>query len=199
MKLNKLAKLATVSALALGAAYQVGVTPALAYEMGTTQVVVVNATVDNTITLTANPAATGAIGVTGDAVDTATMVLAPNDAITEDIAGAAHLVSDTGLGTAAKITVTAAFPTQNLYVSYSNPVNLNCGLCAPGTPDLALVDVLDDMTIPGNISGPAQGIEATDNVGALAWNIGVTISTIASPNLYLTGAYAGSFDMIVTY
>ena len=66
-------------------------------------------------------------------------------------------------------------------------------------PALTLDDVTDNLTIPGSSTGPTQGIEATSNLGALTWNIGITISTVNSANLYETGTYSGTFDMIVTY
>lgn len=200
MKLNKLAKLASVSAIALGCAYAAPANAApVAFELDSTTTVAVNAAVDNTVNVVITAVDLTTIGATSDAVDTATLTMAPGGAITEDIAGDAHIVSDDGTGTPGNIAITGAFATTDLFVDYFNPVDLNCGACANGPPDFTLSEVTDDLATPSVLSTATTGKGTTDNAGALAWNIGVSIQTQASANRYETGAYAGSFDMIVAY
>lgn len=212
MNFNKLGRLATVSAIALGFSVSAGQVWAAAYELDSGVVLPVNVGADvlETVDVVVTDAAIGNIGVHQDktGADTATLVMAPDGTITEDVAGPARIVHETGTGTAAQVVLTAAFPTTDIYATYSNPVDLNCALCAL-SPDFTLVDVLDDMDNPNGGAGPGTGVAAgtlagdgqatTDANGALTWNIGVTIETIASANYYETGAYAGSFDMILSY
>ncbi len=202
MKLNRLKVLATVSAVALSVAYTSGqawAQPTYDLDSGTAIVVDVTAGVDNTVDLAVVDMDFGNIGVTSDAVDQATMVLSTAGAITEDTAGAAHLVSDDNTGTAGSLAITNAFPTQEIYVDYSNPTALACALCAAPNPTLAIVEISDDLTTPGNLSGPVTGNEATSAGGALTILLGASIQTEATADNYLTGAYAGSFEVRMAY
>lgn len=203
MALNKLQKLAGVSAVALSVAVAASESWSAAYTAGSGNPFTVNAsaTVNNTITVTETTALDfGNIGALNDAADSATMVMAATGAVTDDTTGPALLVHSTGTGTPGTVDVTAAFPSTNLTVDMGNPVNLTCGLCGAGTADFSLDDVVTDLATPGSLAGATAAVGTTDGVGALTINYGMTISNIISAtNVYNDGVYAGTFDFFFTY
>ena len=211
MKLSTFKRLATVSAIALGMSHYSGPAFAAAYEMdpAVPLTIPVTAAVDNTTDVAFTAVNFQNVGVTSDAVDTADLVMAPDGTITDDIGagvggtGEAHIVSDDNTGLAGQINLTVAFPNTTIFVYYSNLVNLTCALCAGGNPDLILEKVQDNLATPGSFtkstSTSVTGKGVTAPGGTLTWDIGATIRTLATATRYETGAYAGSFDLVLTY
>lgn len=212
MKLTKLQRLATVSAVALGVAAYSGTVHAAAYELdsGADINITVTADVMQTVAVTVtNNVSTGDVGIKQDAADTAQLVMAPDGTITEDLAGPARFVEDpSDAQQPAVITLTGAFPSTDIYVNYDPNADLDCVPCV-NSGVITLTDVTDDLGAGGPASGIGTGVAAgnfategqatTDANGALTWNIGVTLTTVASANYYETGAYVGSFDMNLSY
>ena len=208
MNLLKLKQLATVSAVALGfAAFMPSTAWSAAFDMDDDTVTVnVTAAVDNTADFATTPVDFETIGVTSDAADTADLVMDPaTGAITDDLGagvggpGEAHIVSDDDAGTAGTAALTNALPNSQVFVYYASPTNLTDGTA----PDLTLEVINDDLATPGSFTstGAVQvvGIGTTDVAGSLSWNIGGTISTVATAAPYETGAYTGSFEVQLTY
>lgn len=211
MKPVNLKTLAAIGAVALGVSLSSGAVWAAAYELDSGNPVTVNVTAD--VLQTVDVAVTanidfGNIGIKQDPLDTATLVMAPDGTMTEDVAGPARIVIDDGdtpvLGL---IDLTLAFPDTDIHVDYGNPIDLDCAACLT-SPVLTLVDVLDNMTLAAalaNGTGVQQGSFAQEGIGtttaggALSWNIGATIETVADPAPYETGSYVGSFDMLLSY
>lgn len=202
MALTKLQKLAGVSAVALGVAIAASDGWSASYTAGSGNAftVPVTATVSNTINVTNTTAlAIGTIGVSGDATDTATLVLAANGTITDDSAGPARIIAQAATGQQGVIDITGGFANTDLNVDMGNPVNLNCGACTGTQPDFALTDAVTSLATPGNLSGPTTAQGTFSGTGTLSFNYGVTITTIASANAYEDGSYAGSFDFFFAY
>jgi len=212
MNLKKLRILAGVSAVALTLA--LGSSPLQAYEMdsGTPIPIPFDTTVLETVTVVTTNLAFGDVAVHQDAVDTADLTISPLGVITQDLAGPARFVSDGNGKAAATVTLTAAFPTTDIYVDYNTPVDLSCGLCVGPPPALKLIKVTDNLNAPIVGTGhtatvldvltPANTVEGrgtTSAGGALTWDIGATIRTTPSALYYSTGTYTGSFDMIMSY
>jgi hypothetical protein len=168
-------------------------------------VIAVTAAVDNTIDVTTTPIAFGTIGVTSDATDTASLIMnATTGAVTDDIGpglgiGEAHIVSATNTGTPGTVTVANALPNSLIFAYYGTLVDLTDG----AGPLLVLESISDDLNVPGSYTAATStqvaGNEVTTAGGALTWNIGATIATQATAARYDTGAYAGSFTMILSY
>lgn len=208
MNLLRLKQLASVSAVALSvAAFMPTTAWSAAFNMDNdTATIAVNAAVDNTADLVTTAVDFETIGVTSDAADTADLVMDPTTgAITDDLGagvggpGEAHIVSDDDLGTPGTATLTAALPNSQVFAYYSNPINLTDG----AGPTLTLEVIQDDLATPGSFTQTGAvsvtGIGTTDGAGALSWSIGGTIQTVATAAPYDTNAYAGSFDMQLTY
>lgn len=211
MRTINLKKLAAVSAIALTIGLSAQTASSAPFEMdgATPYTANVTAAVDNTADLAITDIAFGTIGATSDAVDTASLTLNPTtNSITDDVgagvggAGEAHLVSETNTGTAGVATF-AGLANTLVFAYYSNLVDLDCALCTGGNPVLTLEQIQDDMATPGSYTKSTAtsvtGIETTDGVGALVWNIGATIQTVATAAQYETGTYAGTFDVMLTY
>lgn len=212
MKTISLKKLAAVSAIALTIGLSAQTASAAQFEMdgATPYTANVTAGVDNTADLVVTDVAFGVIGVTSDAVDTADLIMDPAGAITDDLgagvggAGEAHIVSETNTGTPGVATLSAGLANTQVFVYYRNLVDLTCGAClAPGNPDLVLEQIQDNLATPGSYTKSTAtsvtGIGTTDATGALSWNIGATIQTVATANPYETGTYSGKFDIMLTY
>ena len=204
MNLSNVKKLATVSAVALGLAWS-GSAYSAPFEMDlNTLTVNVNATVDNTADLVVTDLDFETIGVTSDPVDTAEMTLNPDNTITEEFGpglgtapNEAHIVSDDDTGTAGVATLSAALPNSDIFVYYSNLINLTDG----AAPDLVLASVQDNLATPGSWDGTTLvvGIGTTNGTGDLVWNIGATIETEATASQYDSNVYTGTFDVYLTY
>lgn len=213
MKTISLKKLAAVSAIALTIGLSAQTASAAQFEMdgSTPYTANVTAGVDNTADLVVTDVAFGTIGVTSDAVDTADLIMDPTTGtITDDLgpgvggAGEAHIVSETNTGTPGVATLSAGLANTQVFAYYSNLVDLTCGGClAPGNPDLVLEQIQDDLATPGSYTQSTAtsvtGIGTTDATGALTWNIGATIQTVATASPYETGTYTGKFDIMLTY
>ena len=202
MALNKLQKLAGVSAVALTVAVAASDSWSAAYTAGsgTAFTVPVTATVDNSISVTnTTPLALGQIGVLGDGVDTATMAMTAAGVVTDDTAGPALMIHSSGTGIPGLVDVTGAFNNTNLSVDMANPVDLNCAACAAGTPNFVLDDVITNLATPGSLATATTAVGTTDGAGALPINYGMTISTEADTNVYEDGTYAGTFDFFFSY
>ncbi|MDD9899564.1 MAG: hypothetical protein OXT65_01130 [Alphaproteobacteria bacterium] len=206
MKLKNWKKMAAVSAIALSvAAYGTGAFAA-AVQSGDPNTVNVTATVENTINVTVVDMDFGQIGAMGHGTDTATMTLAPDDTLTDDSDPQASLVADpTSTPAAANITV-AAFQNTILYVDYQNIVDL-----VNGGETLVLDNIVDNLDAPttgvGGTAGgwtsgggSSTGDATTDGGGALVFDIGASISTTtAVTGAYTDGAFAGTFEVVVSY
>lgn len=211
MKSMNLKNLAAVSAVALTIGLYANTASSAPFEMdGSTPFTAnVTAAVDNTADLAVTDIDFGTLGATSDAVDTAEIVLDPSSsAITDDIgaglggAGEAHLVSQTNSGTPGVATF-AGLNNTLVFAYYSNLVDMDCALCTGGNPNLRLEKISDNMAVPGSYTKTGAvsvtGIETTTAGGALIWEIGATIQTLATAAQYETGAYAGTFDIMLTY
>jgi hypothetical protein len=214
MNLKNLKILAGASAVALTLALNSSPLRAAGYEMdsGTAIPIPFDTTVLETVTVNTTNLAFGNVAVHQDTVGTADLVISPLGVITQSLVGPARFVSD-GVGkAAATVTLTAAFPSTDIYVDYNTPVNLSCALCVGPPPVLNLIKVTDnlnapptgvghtatllDVLVPGNT---VEGRGTTTAGGALTWDIGATIRTTPSATYYSTGLYTGSFDMILSY
>jgi hypothetical protein len=198
--------LAMVSAMALGIASYSGTAWSAAFEMDDVGVVIaVTAAVDNTIDVTTTPIAFGTIGVTSDAVDTASLVMNPTTSAVVDDIGAglgineAHIVSATNTGTAGTVTVANALPNSFIYAYYGTLVNLTDG----AGPVLTLDSITDNLAVPGSYTAATStqvaGRGSTNGTGDLVWGIGAAIGTQATATRYDTNTYTGSFTMILSY
>lgn len=217
MNFNRLTRMAVVSAVALGAAAYSGSAWAAAYELdsGVAVNVPVTAHVLQTVDVTVTQDIDFKdIGIHQDKVgaDTATSTMTPAGVVSEDAGvaeGDARFVTDSGdVPEPAIITLTGAFPTTNIHVDYVLNTSLTCAACGAGTPVLTLTNVADNLSAaPGPAVGTGvqggnfatNGIGTTTAGGALTWNIGATLTTVASANDYETGNYNGSFDMYLSY
>ena len=199
-------RLAMVGAAALTLASYSGTAWSAVFEMDDVGVVIaVTAAVDNTIDVTTTPVAFGTVGVTSDAVDIASLVMNPTTgAIVDDIGpglgiAEAHIVSGTNTGTPGTVTVANALPNSLIFSYYGTIVNLTDG----AGPVLTLDSVTDNMATPGSYTvataTQVAGVETTTAGGDLVWEIGAAIGTQATAARYDTGAYAGSFTMILSY
>lgn len=204
MNLNHMKKLATVSAVALGVA-AAGPAWAANYDLdsGTPIAITVGATVDNTVSVTvANNMNFQNIGVTSDAADTATLVMAPDGSITDDVAGAARMISDDSTGQQAQIEVDNAFPTAVIHVTYTIASNL---IEDAADPDLVLSNILDNLDAPAKGTGGTAGTTATEGTatttagGELDFAIGASLSTQSTALAYDSNAYTGGFNMYMAY
>lgn len=196
-------KYAAIGAVVLGVA---AVGSAQAIQIGSPTTVPVNATVENSVTVTVtNPLDFGTVGAIRDTVDTATLTVSPADVGTEDPgtgyggADPAAIVFDpSDPPTAADIDITAAFENTELYITYqtcTNPVF--------GADNFVLSGLIDNLAVPGSYDCAAAAVighETTDGAGALAFNIGGSITTTTgAATAYADGAYVGSFEMVVSY
>lgn len=213
MKLINFKSMVAVSAVALSFAMSAGPAMAAAYELDSGDPVNVLVTADVLQTVDVDVAQDidfGNIGIKQDAADTATLVMAPDGSITEDLAGPARaVIDDNDTPLPASIDLTGGFPDTDIHVLYTDAVDLNCAGCL-ASEDLLLTDVLDSM-LPaavltagtgvqqGSLLAATEGIGTTTNAGDLSWEVGATITTVASANPYETGAYAGSFNMYLSY
>src|ERR1043166_4485618 len=95
------------SAVVLTSLLVSGPAGAVAYEMdgGTALTIDVDAAVLQTVTVNITNANFENIAAASDAVDTATLVMAPDSTITDDTAGAASIISDDDLGVAGQVAV----------------------------------------------------------------------------------------------
>ncbi len=205
MKLTSFKKIAAVSAVALGVAVAGG---AHAVQIGSPVVIPINATVENTITVTVTtPVSFGTVGAIRHTTDTASLAMNAAGVVTEDPGTgyggtdpAAMVFDPVGVAqpAAGVIDVTAAFENTELYVTYQNCVN----------PALAgeiftLSAIVDNLATPGSFDCAAAAVighETTDGTGALQFNVGATITTTTISNAaYTDGAYVGSVEAVFSY
>lgn len=203
MALNKLQKLAGVSAVALGVAIAASDGWAYVAGSGDPEAVAVSATVNNTIgvTVTTDPAV-GEIGVTNDGAEQATLIMAPDGSITEDTTGSARMLHSSGTGTPGVVDITGAFANTQLSVDFGNGADLACTstACTGGAaPVLTLADATTDLATPGDLATPTTASGLTDGAGVMQFNIGVTLETPTSANSYIDGTYTGGFDLFFGY
>lgn len=181
---------------------------ALAQNMGDTETININATVDNTYSITITDVEFDAIAASDWTTGTtATASVAPDGSTTETAgdgwAGAnpAFIVFDpTGTTVNGNIAITGAFNNTSIYVSYDNCQNLSH---ATETEVFVITRVWDDLATPSDYdctNPPTIGVGTTDGAGALSFNVGVEISTEGlNDAAYGNGAYAGSVDMYLHY
>ena len=84
--------------------------------------------------------------------------------------------------------ISGAAPNTTLSVSTASLTDLHCGACAGAPPDVTLTSVTADDSTP-----------TTDGSGGATVNFGAVLTTVAGGNQYVSGTYAGSFDISVTY
>jgi hypothetical protein len=219
--LKKLTRLATCSALALALAAYAGDAKAVAYELDSGTPINILATANMLETVTENVtqnAHFGTVGVHQDPVAVATLTLSTAGVLTATSTNAAlaRIVIDTGGAQApqgAIIAITGAFPTTNIYSTYTAPANLHCGGCSGLQPDFLLFDVTDDMgaPVPNNTLGPGTGVtsgdqqaaisgeELTSIGGAASFAIGAVIKTIPGAHYYESGVYTGNVNLTLSY
>ncbi len=209
MKITKqLLRSASVGAVALGLVMgtaQAATNADYELDSGIAIPMVATAAVLNTVHVVTTDLAFGNIGVTSDAVDTATLAMSPAGVVTEDLAGDAHMIDDTEDGTPATVTITTAFGDSAIYVTYSNVVDL----ADAAGPDLIITRIIDNLDNPTvgvagtagewTTSGTTVGIGTTTGAGALTFAIGIEISTVATAAPYDTNTYTGGFDMTMAY
>lgn len=206
MKLN-LAKFAMIGACALSVALlsEKANAQAMTFEPGAPRVIAVTAAVSNTINATVTAPTFGNLGVirSSSTGENATVVMTPAGTITATPDGSARIV--TGGGHAAGIVaITGGFANTPVHVTYSAPVNLTCTACPPGTPELELIRVTDDLTTPTvlDVLIPANTVSGTGTIlpdNSLTFHIGATLQTSVGASSYATGAYAGSFSATIQY
>lgn len=221
MKLTSLAKLAAVSAVALGAALYSTHAEAVAGFTGTAITVTVGGTVENDLTYTLTNANLK-FSATGNATDIATAKIdaagvvtsAPGNGIGVGSTHPASLVFDTGVGTqtlpAIDVAVggTGTFDGATMFVGIpasTGVVDLTCGgviKIAHISNDQATPLLWDKPGAGGATGNPGQSvIPAGGNVGLIKF--GVWLSTVAgtTSTSYTNGACAtpGSFDITIDY
>lgn len=207
MKLN-LTKFAMIGACVFGVALHSGTASAqpVTFNPGAPEIIPVTATVSNSITADVTAPTFGQLGVirSNTAADIATVTISPAGGITT-VAGPTTARIVTGGGHAAGIVaITGAFPNTAVNVTYSAPVNLNCGACSPGTPTLDIEHITDNLTSAGvlDVATPANNAVGTGTIGAggdLTFNVGLRLATSVGATPYETGAYAGSFSAMIQY
>lgn len=196
-------KYAAISAVVLGVA---AVGTAQAVQIGSPTTVPVNATVENTITVTvAAPLDFGTIGAIRDTVDTATLSVLPDDTATPDPgtgyggADPAAIVYDpSDAPTAADIELSLAFENTEIYVTYQTCVDP-----VLAGENFVLGGIVDDLATPGSydcVAAPIIGHGTTDGSGDLDFSIGGSITTTTgAATAYADGDYVGSFDIVLSY
>lgn len=214
---SSIKKFAAVSAIALGTAVvAAGVLQAAPYQIGDPVTVPSTANVENSIDVTPDASGLyfGTLGSMNHTVDVATFTVNPDSTYVEDPGGgwnsadpASIVVDESDVPVAVEIVVTGAFENTDLYVTYSNCVDLT-----DGTDTFTLSTLQDDLDAPTVGVGVAAGDwdcvadtgnigqATTDGTGNLTFNVGGTITTDgAADAAYTDGAYAGSFDMTFSY
>lgn len=214
MKLN-FKKFAMVGASALAIAIYSGTAHAqIDFEAGIPQTLDITAEVDNTITATITDPDMGTWGVIrSNAVgEQAILVLNFDGTQGGTSSGAADAIEGGG-GVAGVVDISGAFASTPVTVTLSNPVDLVCTLCAGSSPTLDLYRIEANLTAPTTgVAGasnsvidqvtPASnhvGTATTTGAGALVFNIGARARTTVGSTPYESGAYAGTYDMILEY
>jgi hypothetical protein len=177
--------LTTTAVVALATGIIFGATSAKAETAGTS----ITATVANAFTLVeTTPLAFGSLVAINHAVDTSTLVIDTAGIHTYNNPGNARLVQVTA-GTQGVFDITGAAPTTALVLTMPAPVTLNCGTCGAGTEDFTVNTFTDNVA----------GAPTTDGAGAVTFNVGATLNTIASANAYNDGPYSGLYTITVNY
>ncbi len=226
MKLNKISKLAAISAVALGLASTAAHAapnniPAYELDSDVPIVIEVTAEVDQAVSVQTTDVVLGQIGIHQDksvgGTAVATLSLAPDGTVVDTPTGLARLISNqeaanTAAITAATVQIGGAFPGEVIYTHYEDPVDLVCtvGACSSntGNPVLKLTSVTDGLgaaatTTAGTFgtagSLTADGTGTTSVTGDLDFTIGVSIATVPGAAYYASGTYTGSFEMTLSY
>lgn len=188
---NKPLKIATVGAVALGVACLAADAQAQTEKVTAN----VNAVVDNSFTLAETTIMNfGTIVAKADMVGntTATLTIDSTGALTPVPTGPAaarFVIFNSANASQGVFNVTNAAPSTKVAISFANPVALNCALCA-NAPDITI----------GAFTHDAGANPTTDANGALTFNVGATLTTVPAPaNQYEDGAYAGTYDVLVSY
>ncbi len=153
----------------------------------------VTLTVANSFTLTQTTAMNfGSFVVVADTggSNTATLTMAPaTGVVTPSNNAPASFVLVSAVGASRGVyAISAAAPSTTLTVSTSNLTDLTCGACSGSPPVITLTSVTADDSTP-----------TTDGSGDATVNFGAVLTTVAGGNQYVSGAYAGSFDIAVAY
>ena len=177
--------LTTTAMVTLVAGVIFGATSAKAETAGTN----ITATVLNAFTFVeTTPLAFGTFVAIIDATDTSTLVIDVAGVHSYNNPGNARLVAVTA-GSQGVFDVTAAAPTTALVLTFPAAVTLVCGACGAGTEDFTVNGFVDDVA----------GAPTTDGAGAVTFNVGATLNTIASANTYNDGSYTGAYTITVNY
>ena len=204
MRHTSMKSLAVAGAMALGTVFYAGSASAQLVQAGDPFTFPVNATVENTLTITVNAALDfGQIGAIRDPVDVATLSVSAAGVVTDDpgtgmggLSPAAIVSDPSAPPTLGNVTV-AGFINTDLWVTYDNCANLTNGVEV-----FTLTGVVDDLFVPGSTdcTTPVIGQGTTDALGTLTYNIGASIATTTGAyGPYPDGAYAGSFDATWSY
>ncbi len=211
MNFKSFSKIAAVSAIAMTLAMHAAGVVAAPYIIGQDVPVPFTATVDNTIDVVVTAGNFGTIAAmnstaAGD-VATATLTPGPGAQVLVDehstgfnTAAQAHIVGqDSAPGAAAIVDVTAAFESEEMFVTFGACTDL----AGPGTEELVLSAITTslggatyDCTTP-----LAAGHTFTTTAGGTGqFYVGASISTDGTTDAaYTDGAYAGAVQMQITY
>ena len=177
--------LTTTAVVALSAGIVFAASDAKAETAGTN----ITATVQNAFNLTETQAlGFGTIVAINHATDTSTLVIDTAGTPTFNNPGSARLV-EVVAGQQAIFDITGAAPTTALTLTAPGPVTLVCGACSSSQEDFTVNAFTDDVA----------GAPTTDAAGAVTFNMGATLSTIASANVYEDGLYSGAYTVTVDY
>lgn len=211
MNFKSFSKIAAVSAIAMTVAMHAAGVVAAPYVIGTDVPVPFTATVDNTIDVVVTPGNFGTIAAMNSSAvgDVATATLAPAagpQVITDDhstgfnTATQAHIVGlDSAPGAAAIVDVTAAFASEEMYVTFGACTDLTTGAGAVlrlSAITTSLGGATYDCTTP-----LATGHTFTTTAGGVGqFYVGASISTDGSTDVaYTDGNYNGAVQMQITY
>lgn len=190
MALNKTMKMATTGAVALGlASVATDATAQSQSVTGNVSATVSNAfnfvetTVMNFGTLVALADTAGANTATIQ-ISTAGVLSAPTNN-----APAQFIIVNSAAATQGVFDVTNAAPSTPVTIAFANTAGLTCALCTGGNPTLTFSGLNHD----------AGATPTTTAGGALTIGVGGTLTTVAGGNQYEDGAYAGTFDITVSY
>ena len=182
--LRKTLKVSAIGALTAGLSF--AVMDAYAQETAGSNI---TATVQNAFTFVeTTPLSFGTIVAVSDAVDTSTLVLTPAGASTFNNPGNARL-TEVVAATAGVFDITAAAPSTNIDLTIPASVTLACGSCSGAQPD---------FTVNAFVSSGGTTV-TTDVAGAVTFNLGATLNTIADPAPYEDGLYSGAITITASY
>jgi hypothetical protein len=205
MNIKSFSKIAAVSAIAMVTALTATDVISAPYIIGTDAPIGFTATVDNSIDVAITNGNFGTISA-HRATDIATVTLTADAAaeVVDDhstglgTATQAHIVGDdSSTPAAATVAITSAFPTEEMFITFSDCVDLT-----NGTDTFDLVSITDGTVTHSCSDAISAPIAVTsDNAGAVTtFYVGATIATLPGAlGPYSEGAYTGSVQMQVIY